>query len=98
MELSHDNKFTDEEYEEIAIQAIKHYLNKELTNDYIKTNYKLAIKRMIYKARNTEECRPTGIKSINTGDTATTFDNVIDVLVVDNEIKALLPPPYVKMY
>ena len=90
--------FTDTEYEEIACLAIKKYLNKNLTNDYIKKNYGVVVKRMVYKAKDSEESKPTGIKSITEGDTSITYDNTIDNLIVDNEIRALLPQPYVKMY
>ncbi|MEW9093948.1 MAG: hypothetical protein AB2417_02600 [Clostridiaceae bacterium] len=90
--------FTDQEYEEIACIAIRNYLNKEHTNDYIKSNYGLAVKRMIYKAKEFREARPIGVRSIVEGDTSINFDNTIDNLVIDNEIKALLPQPYVKMH
>lgn len=91
-------EFTDQEYEEIAIQAIKNYLNKCFSNEYIKSNFSLAIKRMIYKAKQFDNSKPMGVKAITEGDTSVSFDNVVDTLVVDSEIKALLPTPYVKMY
>jgi hypothetical protein len=91
-------EFTDQEYEEIAIQAIKNYLNKNFSNDYIKGNFALAIKRMTYKAKQFNNSKPNGVRSIIEGDTSVSFDSVINTLVVDDEIKALLPPPYIKMY
>lgn len=90
--------FTDQEYEEIVCTAIRNYLNKELTNDYIKKSYGLAVKRMICKAKEFEEARPTGVRSITEGDTSISYDNAMDSLTVDNEIKVLLPQPYIKMY
>lgn len=89
--------FTDQEYEEIAVQAIKNYLNKNFSNDYIKNNFSLAIKRMVYKAKQVNDSKPNGIRSITEGDTSISYDNLIDTLIVDNEIKALLPQPYIKM-
>ncbi|MCY6958862.1 hypothetical protein [Clostridium brassicae] len=98
MDLNSENKFTDEEYEEIACTSIRNYLNKDMSNDYIKKNYGLAVKRMICKAKETQEAKPTGIKSIVEGDTSISYDDTIDNLIVDCEIKALLPQPYIKMY
>lgn len=90
--------FTDQEYEEIAIQAIKNYLNKNFSTDYIKNNFSLAIKRMVYKAKQFNDSKPNGVKSITEGDTSVSFDSVISTLVVDDEVKVLLPTPYIKMY
>lgn len=90
--------FTDQEYEEIAIQTIKNYLNRSFSNEYIKINFSLAIKRMINKAKQFNNAKPNGVKSITEGDTSISFDSAIDTLVVDNEIKLLLPTPYIKMY
>jgi hypothetical protein len=90
--------FTDQEYEEIAIQSIQNYLNKSLSNEYIKNNFSLAIKRMIYKAKQFNDSKPSGVRSITEGDTSVSFDSVINTLVVDGEVKALLPAPYIKMY
>lgn len=93
-----DIVFTDEELEGIAIQAIRTYLNKNLSDDYIKNNFKYALKRMMYKASNAEANSVNGVKSIKEGDTTVNFGDSADMFVVDNEIMALLPPPYIKMF
>lgn len=90
--------FTDEELEEMAIQAIRTYLNKNFSNDYIRKNFKYAIKRMLYKANNIEENSSNGVKSIKEGDTSINFGDDANTFTVDDEIKAFLPSPYIKMY
>lgn len=90
--------FTNEEYEEMAIQSIRTYLNKNLSDEYIKQKYRLAVKRMIVKAKNIENSKPVGVKSITESEVSMSFENTVDLMVVDNEIKALLPAPYIKMY
>lgn len=96
--MDYETLMDDEEREEIAVQSIRNYLNKDFTNEYIKKNYRLAIKRMVHKSKQFEENKPNGLKSITEGDVSMSFENVIDTLVVDDEIKALLPQPYIKMY
>jgi len=93
-----DIVFTDTELEEMAIQSIRSYLNKNLSDDYIRTNFKYALKRMMYKASNVEANGVDGIKSIKEGDTTISFGDGVDTFIVDSEIMALLPSPYVKMY
>lgn len=93
-----DLTFTDEELEGMAIQSIRTYLNKNLSDDYIKTNYKYALKRMLYKANEAEVTSVSGVKSIKEGDTTVNFGDRANTFIVDSEITALLPPPYVKMY
>lgn len=90
--------FTDQDYEEMAIIAIRKYLNKDFSDDYIRTNFKFAMNRMINKTKQIEANNSVGIKSIKEGDSSTTFDNAVNAFEVDEEIKALLPLPYMKMY
>ena len=90
--------FSDEELEGMAIQAIRVYLNKNLSEIYIKTNFKYALKKMKIKANSIESNSSDGIKSIKEGDTTINFSDGADTFVVDSEIKALLPAPYIKMY
>ncbi|WP_242960821.1 hypothetical protein [Clostridium peptidivorans] len=90
--------FTDQEYEEMAVQVIRTYLNKDFSDDYIRKNFKFAMYRMINKAKQLEGSKPTGVKSITEGDVSMTFENASDAFVIDDEIKALLPSPYIRMY
>jgi hypothetical protein len=93
-----DLTFTDEELEGMAIQSIRSYLNKNFSDNYIKANFKYALKRMLYKANKAESNSVGSVKSIKEGDTTVNFGDISDTFVVDSEIMALLPPPYVKMY
>jgi len=90
--------FTEDELQEMAIQAIRIYLNKDFSDDYIKINFKYALRKMIYKANNIESSSSNGIKSIKEGDTTISFGDSHDTFIVDRDIMALLPPPYIKMY
>jgi hypothetical protein len=53
---------------------------------------------MLYKASNIESNNTNSVKSIKEGDTTINFGDGADTFVVDSEIMALLPSPYVKMY
>lgn len=90
--------FSDEELEEMAIQAIRIYINKNFSDEYIRKTFKYALKRMLYKAKNIEESTTAGVKSIKEGDTTINFGDSVNTFIVDNEIVALLPTPYVNMY
>lgn len=90
--------FTNEELEEMAIQTVRVYLNKDFSDEYIRKNFKYAIKRIINKAEKIESNSSDGVTSIKEGDTTINFRQEDNAFVVDEEIKALLPSPYIKMY
>lgn len=90
--------FTNEELEEMAIQAIRVYLNKDFSDEYIRKNFKYALKRIINKAEKIESNSSGGVTSIKEGETTINFKNEDNTFVIDGEIKALLPSPYIKMY
>lgn len=88
--------FTEQDYENMAIQAIRKYLNKDFSDDNIKQNFKYAMNRIINKAKQLDASKPVGVKSFNAGSISMTFDNTTQ-FAIDDEIKALLPTPYIKM-
>lgn len=90
--------FTNEELEEMAIQVIRNYLNKDFSDEYIRKNFKYALKRIINKAEKIESNSSEGITSIKEGDTTINFRQEDNAFVIDEEIKALLPSPYIRMY
>lgn len=90
--------FTNEELEKMAIQVIKNYLNKDFSDEYIRKNFKYALKRIIKKAEKIESNSSEGITSIKEGDTTINFRQENNTFVIDEEIKALLPSPYIRMY
>lgn len=85
-------------YEAMCIQAIRMYLNRNLSDEYILTNFNVAIERMTYKLIQKDNSKkPTGVKSITEGDVAITFETESNNLI-DDEIKLLLPLPCISMY
>ena len=85
-------------YEAMCIQAIRMYLNRNLSDEYILTNFNVAIERMAYKLIQKDNSKkPTGVKSITEGDVAITFETESNNLI-DDEIKLLLPLPCISMY
>ena len=78
-----------------SYNRIRRYLNKKLTDDYIKSNYSdVVIELSIRMYRNRElKNNSKGIKSKTQGQRSVTYENIIEVF--DDEIKSMLPPPYV---
>ncbi|MDU7364289.1 hypothetical protein [Clostridium sp.] len=95
--------YTDLELEKIAIESIKNYLNvigKELwTDDYIKSNYSLAIKLIADNYRNMAEINNgiSNISSISQGGQSIIFNNNSN-LFISEEVKLLLPKPFIRLY
>ena len=92
--------FLDNEYEEMACEAIKNYLNKDLKNEVILKKYKVAVYRLINKSKILiqREDETLGVKSLKEGDSSITYDEKVNPFVIDSEIMGLLPAPYVRMY
>ena len=85
-------------YEAMCVQAIRMYLNRNLSDEYILTNFNVAIERKAYKLIQKDNSKkPTGVKSITEGDVAITFETESNNLI-DDEIKLLLPLPCISMY
>lgn len=94
-----DLTFTDEELEQMAIAAIRNYLNKNFSDQYIKKNFVLAIKRLITNSKKLEDAKlVAGIKSITEGEQTLSFKSDAEAWVITDDIKLLLPAPYVKMW
>ena len=90
----------EKDYEEMACEAIRNYLNKDLKNEVILKKYKFAVLRMISKSKKLieKEAESIGIKSVKEGDSSLTFNDVVAPFLIDSEIMTLLPTPYVRMY
>ena len=86
---------TDEEYEQVAIQAIREYKNKDFTDDEIRQEYPLAIKLIIENIKQSSNI-DRNIKSEAQGSRSRTFKD--DVVLIDGNIRLLLGVPYVRMY
>lgn len=88
---------TDSEYQDLAVIYIKKYLNNDnFTDDDIKTNHSLVIKRIVMKLKNLDEL-PQGILSTKSNDVSITYMDSSNVIMT-KDIKALLPLPYIKLF
>lgn len=90
--------FTDEEYEQMAVIAIKNYLNKDFADDYIKQKFGLAIKRLAQNSKNLDEIKTVGISSISENSTSISFSINLEAGTITDDIKSLLPKPYIRMW
>lgn len=88
----------DEKNEAKAILVIRNYLNKNLSDQYIKKNYALAIDQLIENANMLNSRKLVGVKSMSEGNQSISFDSNIEAWSVTADVKALLPVPYVSMY
>lgn len=87
---------TAEEKQKYAIIVIKNYLNKDYTDEYITTNFALAINQIINNIDNNVSERQ-GISSITQGSQSITYNTNEDYLMT-NDIKNLLPKPFIKLF
>lgn len=81
-----------------AILVIKNYLNKDLTDDYILNNYDLAVDQLINNAAKLENIKTPGVKSMSEGNQSITYESNVNPWVITDDVKALLPNPYVRMW
>ena len=63
--------YTDEEKEQLAINTIRNYLNKDFTDEEIKTKFGLALKRIINNFDTMTSS--TGVKSMKQGSMSVTY-------------------------
>lgn len=91
---------TEEQYKEVACEIIRNYLNIDLPDEIILKKYKVAVFRLISKAKILieRESESVGVKSIKEGDSSITYADNVTPFLIDSEIKVLLPSPYVRMY
>lgn len=88
----------DEKNEAKAILVIRNYLNKNLSDQYIKKNYVLAIEQLIENANMLNSRKLVGVKSMSEGNQSISFDSNVEAWSITTDVKALLPVPYVSMY
>lgn len=81
-----------------AILVIKNYLNRDLSDSYIKKNYVLAIEQLIENANKINSMKAIGVKSMSEGNQSISFENGAEAWTVTEDVKMLLPTPYVRMY
>ncbi|NFC29185.1 hypothetical protein EXM98_19100 [Clostridium botulinum] len=81
-----------------AILVIKNYLNKDLEDNYILENYDLAVEQLINNAAKLENIKTPGVKSISEGTQSISFESGAGAWSITEDVKALLPTPYVRMW
>lgn len=87
----------DEKNEAKAIVVIRNYLNKNLSDQYIKENYVLAIDQLIENANKINSAKLVGVKSMSEGNQSISFDSNIEAWSITADVKSLLPIPYIRM-
>ena len=88
----------DEKNEAKAILVIKNYLNRNLSDEYIKKNYVLAIDQLIENANKINSAKLVGVKSMSEGNQSISFDSNVEAWSITEDVKFLLPVPYVRMW
>lgn len=90
--------FTEAEKEEMAINSIRNYLNKDFTDEEIRDKFELAIKRIVSNLDDILEINTSGISSITQGSQSITYDTSIEKSQISDDVKRLLPKPYIRVF
>lgn len=88
----------EEKNEAKAILVIKNYLNRNVSDNYIKKNYALAIDQLVENANRINSTKLVGVKSMSEGNQSISFDSNIEAWSITSDVKALLPTPFVRMW
>ena len=88
----------EEKNEAKAILVIKNYLNRNVSDNYIKKNYALAIDQLIENANRINSIKTVGVKSMTEGNQSISFDSNVEAWSITSDVKALLPTPFVRMW
>lgn len=87
---------TDLELEQIAIISIRNYLNKDFTDDEIKSKYSLGINRLVTNAKDLEN-KQIGIVSASEGSQSYTYAEGVEFGTITEDVKALIGRPYLRL-
>lgn len=90
--------FTEAEKEEMAINSIRNYLNKDFTDEEIIDKFELAIKRIVSNLDDILETNTSGISSITQGSQSITYDTSTEKSQISDDVKRLLPKPYIRVF
>lgn len=91
-------KFSDLDIENICVQAIKEYLNRPLTDEEVKSEYRVALMYMIEEAKEILKNTKSGISSISQGSQSISYDSTVQAFRVNESVKALLPKPSIRLF
>lgn len=81
-----------------AILLIRNYLNRDLSDSYIKKNYLFAIDQLIENANKINSMKAIGVKSMSEGNQSISFENGAEAWTITEDIKLLLPTPCARMW
>lgn len=87
--------FTDEQYQTMAINAIREYKNKDYEDSEITTLYSSAIQLVIQNIKNSLMV-DKNIKQLDQGSRKTIYKDTYSL--IDDSIKLILGKPYIRMY
>lgn len=88
---------TDEQIKSIVIKAIKNYLkNYKFDDVYIEMNFSEAITVAVEEEKEKLK-QPSNVSSMSQGSRSVTYKNTGIGQISDN-VKALLPKPYIRMW
>lgn len=84
-----------------AILTIKNYLNVgpnlKYTDEYMMINFELAIDELVESSLAIKSIKTTGIKSKSEGNQSVTFESNIEAWTITDNVKMLLPLPFVRL-
>lgn len=87
--------FSDSDYEQMAINAIIEYKNKDYTNDEIKALYPLAISLIVENIKKSLVL-DKNVSQVTQGNRSITYNN--DNSIIDDIVKKLLGKRYLRLY
>ena len=88
----------EEKNEAKAILVIRNYLNRDLSDNYIKKNYSLAVDQIIENANKINSMKAIGVKSMSEGNQSISFESGTEAWGITEDVKLLLPTPYIRMW
>lgn len=82
-----------------AIVIIRNYLNNpNLTDEFILDNYDIAIESIIENSKELGSIKTAGVHSKTEGKHSFTFESGVEAWSITEDVAALLPLPYLRMF
>lgn len=78
-----------------TVAVIKNYLNVEWEDSYILSEFDFAVDQLIQNSKNANS---SDIKSISEGNQSITYKDNSGPWTITDDIKAMLPKPYIKLF
>lgn len=78
-----------------AIAVIKNYLNVDWEDSYILSEYDFVVDQLI---QNSKIAKASDIKSISEGNQSISYKDNSGPWAITDDIKAMLPKPYIKLF